>query len=112
RMGRVFVRPASEDPDVQALRMELDDPGVLQLAQRVVLPFPVEGLVFRAQLLLSGSAASSSESRSALILRYEDANGDPLGATVWLDGAAESTDLWGTGPLPELDDNVSVRYLS
>jgi hypothetical protein len=84
---------------------------MLRLAQRVVLTFPVEGLVFRGQFRLAGVSGSGEEGRSAIILRYEDANGDAIGASVWLDGAADSTELWGTAPLPPFGPTMSARFV-
>ena len=31
----------------------------------------------------------------------------PVGATIWLDGSAASTDLWGDAPLPESGSAIS-----
>jgi len=51
-----------------------------------------------------------AEGRAALILVYEDAAGEPLGASVWLDGSAESSALWGTW-LPAFGPATAPRYL-
>lgn len=109
--GLIDLEPSAEDPDVPVLRLSKTGPGMGRLAQRVVLTFPAEGLVFRGRIQLAGSVDGTSEGRSALILRYEDANGEPLGASVWLDGTTESTDLWGTDPLPPLGPAVSTRFI-
>ena len=84
---------------------------MLRLAQRVVLTFPVEGLVFRGRFRLAGVSGSEGEGRSAIILRYEDANGDAIGASVWLDSAADSTALWGAAPLPPFGPTMSARFV-
>lgn len=107
--GTVEVRPLTDAPDDSALHMEQSGAGVLHLAQRVVLAFPVESLVFRARARLDGTAG---QGRSALILRYEDADGAPLGASVWYDDSAAATALWGRGPLPDEDAPVVARALA
>lgn len=110
--GTVEVRPLPDAPDDSALFMEQSGPDVLHLAQRVVLAFPVEGLIFRARVRLAGAADAAGQGRAALILRYEDAAGQPLGASVWLDDSAETTPLWGNGPLPAQDLPVVAHPLA
>ena len=109
--GSVDVRPLAGEPDTQAVHLEWNGPGMLRLAQRVVLTFPVEGLVFRGRFRLAGVSGSEGEGRSAIILRYEDANGDAIGASVWLDSAADSTALWGAAPLPPFGPTMSARFV-
>lgn len=92
--------PATDEPGTQSLHLARSGPGMSRLGQRVVLTFPVEGLVFRGRFRLAGTAGND-EGRAFILLRYEDANGVPVGATIWLDGSAASTDLWGDAPLPE-----------
>ncbi len=92
--------PATDEPGTQSLHLARSGPGMSRLGQRVVLTFPVEGLVFRGRFRLAGTAGND-EGRAFILLRYEDANGVPVGATIWLDGSAASTDLWGDTPLPE-----------
>lgn len=110
--GTVEVRPLPDAPDDSALHLEASGPGILHLAQRVVLAFPVESVVFRARVRLAGTVGAAGQGRSALILRYEDADGAPLGASIWLDDAAETTTLWGTGPLPASGSPVVTRVLA
>lgn len=98
----VEIRPVEGEPGVNALHLEQDGPGYLQLAQRVVLIYPVEGLEFQARLRPVGTTLGAAEGRSVLILQYEDFNGDPIGASVWLDGSAESTGLWDSPLLASL----------
>lgn len=107
--GTIDVTVAEDEPEVPVVHLENSGSGMMRLAQRVALAFPAEGLVFRGRLRLAGTAGGANEGRSALILRYEDVNGEPLGASVWLDGAKETTALWGSDPLPLLDDTVSVH---
>ena len=95
------VGPATDEPGTQSLHLARTGPGMSRLGQRVVLTFPVEGLVFRGRFRLVGTAADDAEGRAFILLRYEDANGVPVGATIWLDDSAASTDLWGDTPLPE-----------
>lgn len=99
------------EPEPPVLRLEKFGAGVSRLAQRSVLTFPVEGITFRGDIELTGTSDGANEGRSALILRYEDANGDPLGSSVWLDGSTNATDLWGISPLPSLGPNVSLRFV-
>lgn len=103
----IEVQPDSETGQNE-LRLEKSGPGSLQLAQRVVLTFPVEALVFRARVRLAGVATGMDEGRAALIVRYEDSRGTPLGASVWVDGATDETDLWGTEPLPPDGNGASL----
>ncbi len=107
----VEVQPDPEDEADQIVHLSRTGPGMTRIAQRVVLTFPVEGLVFRARFRLVGESDGAAEGRSALILRYVDAAGEPLGASVWLDGATGSTDLWGEEPLPALGRNVAVHLV-
>lgn len=107
---RIEVQPDSETGQNE-LRLEKSGPGSLQLAQRVVLTFPVEALVFRARVRLAGVATGTDEGRAALILRYEDSQGTPLGASVWVDGTVEETELWGADPLPPDGGSLVAHYL-
>lgn len=108
--GEVEVGPATIETDTQSLRLARRGPGMSRLAQRVVLTFPAEGLVFRGRFRLAGTTEARTEGRAAVILRYEDANGDPVGASVWLDGSAADSDLWGIIPLPVAGPTVNERY--
>lgn len=108
--AEVEVGPATDEPESQSLRLARSGPGMSRLAQRVVLTFPVEGLVFRGRFRLAGSSEGDTEGRAVVLLRYEDSNGDPLGTTVWLDGSAAASELWGIIPLPVLGPTVSERY--
>jgi hypothetical protein len=109
--GTVEVRPLPDAPDDNALFLEKTGAGSLHLAQRVVLAFPVESLIFRARVQLTGEAGATGQGRSALILRYEDADGNPLGASIWLDDSIEATTLWGVDPLPAEASPVVSRFL-
>jgi len=109
--GLVEVRPLADDPGVPALHMERTGAGLLQVGQRVVLTTPIDGLVFRARARLAGTWSPTAEGRSAVILRYEDAAGQALAASVWLDGAVETSALWGQGPLPPPGPTTSVRFV-
>lgn len=109
--GEIDMTVADGDHEVPAVRLENTGSGMVSLAQRVVMAFPAEGLVFRGRLRLAGTAGGANEGRSALILRYEDVNGEPLGASIWLDGASDSTALWGADPLPQLEDTVNVHIV-
>ena len=67
------------------------------------------GLVFRGQLRLAGeTAAAGHEGRAALLLLYEDADGRTLGASVWLDGSATNSALWGSH-LPPFGSTTAPR---
>lgn len=108
----IEVRPEADAAGEDALYLEKTGSGSLQLAQRVVLTFPVEALVFRARVQIDGATSGAAEGRAALVLRYEDSEGTPLGASVWLDGSAEETELWGVEPLPPAGPTLAARYLS
>lgn len=107
----IEMRPAPDGPGGQVVHLEGSGPGMARLAQRVVLTYPVESLIFRGRFRLAGVSAGETEGRGALILRYEDAAGEPIGETVWLDGSANATRLWGVPPWPPFGPNVSVRYV-
>lgn len=109
--AEIVIGPATDGPETQSLKLARSGPGMSRLAQRVVLTFPVEGLIFRGRLRLAGTASNDGEGRAAVILRYEDANGDPVGSTVWMDGSADDSDLWGIIPLPVSGPTVSERYV-
>lgn len=105
--AEVAIGPATDDLQTRSLHLSRSGPGMSWLAQRVVLTFPVEGLMFRGRFRLSGTAKGDAEGRAFILLRYEDANGAPVAMTVWLDDAAVDTDLWGTVPLPEQGSMIS-----
>ena len=105
----VEVRQSSGDPPRPLLAMSKTGAGALRVVQHVVLNGPAADLVFRGQLRLAGeTAASGSEGRAALLLLYEDADGQPLGASVWLDGSATTSALWG-GQLPPFGPTTAPR---
>lgn len=106
----IETRPFPDEPGVMTVHLENTGSGYLKLTQRVVLTFPVEGLEFQARIRATGAGAAV-ESRGMLILRYEDMGGVPLGVSVWLDGAAESTGLWETSVLPPASIPSIVRSL-
>ncbi|MBP6016950.1 MAG: hypothetical protein KA586_09535 [Candidatus Promineofilum sp.] len=108
-MNAIEMRPAPAEPGGQVVHLEGVGPGMVRLGQRVVLTYPVESLIFRGRFRLAGVSDGQTEGRSALILRYEDAVGEPIGATVWLDDSADSTRLWGVPPLPPFGPNVSAH---
>lgn len=54
----------------------------------------------------------AAEGRGAVILRYEDAAGQALAASVWLDERGQASTLWGQGPLPPPGPTTSVRFTS
>lgn len=105
--AEVAIGPATDDLQTRSLHLSRSGPGMSWLAQRVVLTFPVEGLMFRGRFRLSGTAKGDAEGRAFILLRYEDANGAPVAMTVWLDDAAVDTDLWGTAPMPEQGSMIS-----
>jgi hypothetical protein len=107
--GIVEVRPVDGEPGTTMAHLEHSGPGREQLGQRVVLTTPIEGLTFRGRIRQSGGRGATGEGRSALLLRYEDAAGAPLGASIWLDGSAEGSDLLGVDPLPAPGPAVAVH---
>ena len=108
--GLVEVRPLANETGASALRMEKTGAGLLQVGQRVVLTTPIDGLVFRARVRLAGTWSPTAEGRAAVILRYEDAVGQALAASVWLDNAFETSARGGQGPLPPPGPTTSVRF--
>jgi hypothetical protein len=78
-IGIVDVRPLEDEPEIRALHVEKTGPGMLLVSQRVALAGPASDLTFEARLRLSGSRIGPAQGHSALVLRYEDANGDSLG---------------------------------
>ncbi len=111
RAGVVEVRPLEDEPGTTVLHLDKTGAGVTRIGQRVVLTTPIEGLVFRARVRQSGTWSTEAEGRSAVMLQYEDAAGEPLGASVWLDGSVETTNLWGNAPLPSPGPTVAVRFI-
>ncbi|HOU40081.1 MAG TPA: hypothetical protein PK829_02320 [Promineifilum sp.] len=95
-------------PPTPRLAMSKSGAGRVQLSQTIPLAQSPVGLVFRGQLRLSGVADGTGEGRSALMLRYEDSNGRLLGASVWLDGSATTSALWGHA-LPPFGPGVAPR---
>jgi len=106
----VEVRRLAGDPPLPAIYVAKSGAGVLRIHQHVTLTGTAADLVFRARVRLAGMTQDPAEGRAALILVYEDAAGEPLGASVWLDGSAESSALWGTW-LPAFGPATAPRYL-
>jgi len=94
------IRAIDGEPGVHALHLEQAGPGYLKVAQRVALTYPVEGLEFQARVLAVGKSGGDAEGRAMLIVQYGGADGEPIGASIWLDDAAEPTGLWDTMVLP------------
>ena len=92
----VDVRPVNDDPDANMVHLEQTGPGYLRIAQRVVLTYPVEGLEFQTRVRAAGAGNGAAEGQGALILQYEDFNGEPIGASIWTSGSAASDGLWDT----------------
>jgi hypothetical protein len=108
--GIVEVQPAADAPGMM-IRLGRAGPGMEQIGQRVVLTTPVEGLTFRARVRQTGARDGTDEGRSAVVLRYEDAAGVPLGASIWLDDSAADTELLGVDPLPAPDTAVVTHTM-
>lgn len=106
----VEARPPTGEPPLPALFMSKSGAGALRLSQSITLAEPADGLVFRGRLRLAGAPAGTAEGRGALLLLYEDADGRPLGASVWLDGSAPTSGLWGEG-LPPFGPTLAPRFL-
>lgn len=105
----VETRLLSGDPPQPSLFMSKTGAGALRISQHIALSGAAADLVFRAQLRLAAEPASpAGEGRSALILFYEDADGQPLGASVWLDGSAAASGLWGD-TLPPFGPTTAPR---
>ena len=105
----VEVRQASGDPPRLLLAMSKTGAGALRVVQHVVLNGPAADLVFRGQLRLAGAPpAAGNEGRAALLLLYENEAGEALGASVWLDGSATASSLWGSH-LPPFDPTTAPR---
>lgn len=92
----VDVRPVDDDPNANMVHLEQTGPGYLRIAQRVVLTYPVEGLEFQMRVRATEAGNGAAEGRGALILQYEDFNGEPIGASIWTSGSAASDGLWDT----------------
>lgn len=105
----VEVRQASGDPPRLLLAMSKTGAGALRVVQHVVLNGPATDLVFRGQLRLAGAPpAAGNEGRAALLLLYENEAGEALGASVWLDGSATASSLWGSH-LPPFGPTTAPR---
>lgn len=107
----VEERLLTGEPPLPTLHIGKTGAGMLRVVQHVGLTGSVEELVFRSRLRLAGvNEPSGAEGRSALILLYENADGDPLGASVWLDSSASTSGLWGGG-LPAFGPMTALRLL-
>jgi hypothetical protein len=107
----IEVLPAGFDVPGQVLSLGKTGTGTVQLSQRVVLDDRTPTSVFRAQVRQIGSAdGAGNEGQSAIALIYESADGTAQGASVWLDGAADETGLWGESPLVDLGPNIMARF--
>ncbi len=104
----VEARLLPGEPPLPSLAMNKSGAGRVALSQSITLAQPPDGLIFRAQLRLSGVVDGANEGRSALLLRYEDAGGQLLGASIWLDGSATTSALWGAA-LPPFGPGVAPR---
>ena len=105
----VEVRQSSGDPPRPLLVMSKTGASALRVVQHVVLTGPAADLVFRGQLRLAGaSPAAGNEGRAALLLLYENEAGETLGASVWLDGSATASSLWGSH-LPPFGPTTAPR---
>lgn len=104
----VETRLLPGEPPLPSLAMSKSGAGRVALSQSITLAQPPDGLVFRAQLRLAGGVDGANEGRSALLLRYEDADGQLLGASLWLDGSATMSALWGAA-LPPFGPGVAPR---
>lgn len=91
----VEVRKLAGAPPLDALYVSKSGAGALRVLQHVMLTGPAADLVFRARVRLAGMVQGAAEGRAALILVYEDADGQPLGASVWLDGSAATRSSGG-----------------
>lgn len=84
----VDVRPVGDEPDANMVHLEQTGPGYLRIAQRVPLTYPVERLEFQIRVRAAGTGNGAAEAQGALILQYEDFNGEPIGASIWTPGSA------------------------
>jgi hypothetical protein len=105
----VETRLLAGAPPQPTLYMGKSGPGALLVQQHVVLTGPAADLAFQARVRLAGMAAGM-EGRAALVLLYENAAGEPLGASVWLDGSRDASALWGDA-LPASGPTTVARYL-
>lgn len=107
----VEVRQLAGDPPLPAIYVGKSGAGVLRIHQHVTLTGAAADLVFRARVRLAGVTQGAAEGRAALVLVYEDAAGEPLGASVWLDNSAETSALWGSW-LPAFGPTTAPRSLA
>jgi hypothetical protein len=106
----IELLPAGFDVPGQVLSLGKTGTGTIQLSQRVVLNDRTINAVFRGRVRQIGSVdEAGNEGRSAIMLIYESADGTPQGASIWLDGAADETSLWGESPLVDLGPNLMAR---
>jgi len=106
----VETRAASGDPPQPSLYLSKSGAGALRIVQHVTLSGAAADLVFRGQLRLSGALdGAGNEGRAALLLLYEDADGETLGTSAWLDGSANGSGLWGT-LLPTFGPTTAPRF--
>ena len=107
----VEVRLLAGDPPQPMLYVGKSGAGALNIQQHVVLTDAADDLRFQARLRLAGTRDGAAEGRSALMLIYEDADGKPLGTSVWIDGRGDTSTLWG-GALPAVGPTTALRVLA
>jgi hypothetical protein len=106
----VETRPASGDPPRPTLHLSKSGAGALRLVQHVALSGAAADLVFRGQLRLSGELdAAGNEGRAVLLLLYENADGQTLGVSAWIDDRTNGSGLWGT-LLPAFGPTTAPRF--
>lgn len=106
----VETRPPAGNPPQPTLYMSKTGAGALRLSQHVTLSGPATDLVFRGQLRLSGELdGDGNEGRAALLLLYENADGQTLGLSAWVDGRTNGSGLWGT-LLPTFGPTTAPRF--
>lgn len=107
---RVEVTDGEPGEPERLLHIERSGPDQLQLAQTVGVP--PGALRFSAELKLIGSSTEENgvEGMAALLLVYLNAESNPLGYSIWINGSQRSSALFGVAPLPNFGINVSPRW--
>lgn len=103
-----------ESPTPSGLRITKSGSGTTVVRQTVAVPRRATELRFTGDLRLVGSRAEDggSEGRVALMLVYLDENGERLGYSVWMDGSQQSSNLWGSSPLPAFGPQLAPRFVA
>lgn len=109
----VEQRTLPDDPDQQMLHLSKSGSGVVTVAQTVEIPSRATEIQFLGRVRLAGGETAAGEpgGRAALMLIYQNADGERIGQSVWMDPGGENSALWGQSPLPPYGPTTAPRFV-